>query len=127
MRYLQTLPVAAVIGLAAALCGDASPRADEQPSNDLPPGELGEVIALGREIVDNTGKHPLSKQYVNNALTCSSCHLDAGTDPQAATFLGVATAYPAWSPREKRVITLEDRVLNCFMRSMNGVRPPERQ
>jgi thiosulfate dehydrogenase len=38
--------------------------------------------------------------------------------------LGVATAYPAWSPRERRVITLEDRVLNCFMRSMNGVRPP---
>jgi thiosulfate dehydrogenase len=36
----------------------------------------------------------------------------------------VATAYPAWSPREGRVISLEDRVLNCFMRSCNGVRPP---
>src|SRR5690606_37203590 len=48
-----------------------------------------------------------------------------GTDPAAASFLGVATAYPAWSPRERRVITLEDRVLNCFMRSLNGVRPPK--
>ncbi|MEO6811833.1 MAG: c-type cytochrome [Isosphaeraceae bacterium] len=36
----------------------------------------------------------------------------------------MATAYPAYSPREGRVITLEDRVLNCFMRSCNGVRPP---
>lgn len=94
------------------------------PQTSLPPGELGKVVALGKEIVENTGEHPLSKPYVNNALTCSSCHLDAGTDPKAATFLDIASAYPAWSPREKRVITLEDRVLNCFMRSMNGVRPP---
>lgn len=90
----------------------------------LPPGELGRIVERGREIVENTGDHPLSKPFVGNALTCSSCHLDSGTDPQAASFLGVATAYPAWSPREQRVITLEDRVLNCFMRSMNGVRPP---
>ena len=113
---------------AVALVGGAGPHADEStqpsPRGDLPPGELGRVVALGKEIVENTGKHPLSKQYVGNALTCSSCHLDAGTDPQAASFLGIATAYPAWSPREKRVITLEDRVLNCFMRSMHGVRPP---
>jgi thiosulfate dehydrogenase len=71
-----------------------------------PTGELGRVIALGREIVEETNTHPLSKPFVGNSLTCSSCHLDAGTDPKAATFLGVATAYPAWSPREKRVITL---------------------
>ncbi len=90
----------------------------------LPPGKLGAVVRLGQEIVERTGEHPLSKPYVGNALTCQSCHLQAGQDPQAATFLGVATAYPAWSPREKRVVTLEDRVLNCFMRSMNGIRPP---
>lgn len=116
-----------LLGVSAAVFASARAAADEPAPaalKDLPPGELGRVIALGREIVDNTGTHPLSKPYVNNALTCTSCHLDAGTDPQAATFLSVATAYPAWSPREKRVITLEDRVLNCFMRSMNGVRPP---
>lgn len=98
--------------------------ADAPPSRPLPKGELGRVIQLGREIIENTNTHPLSKPFAGNALTCSSCHLDAGTHPKAATFLGVATAYPAWSPREKRVITLEDRVLNCFMRSMNGTRPP---
>lgn len=91
---------------------------------ELPPGELGKVVLLGKEIVDNTNTHPMSKAYVGNALTCTSCHLKAGTDPKAASFLGSATAYPAWSEREGRVITLEDRVLNCFMRSMNGVRPP---
>ena len=93
-------------------------------SREFPPGELGRVVRLGQELVEKTGEHPLSKPYVGNALSCSPCHLDAGTDPQAASFLGVATAYPAWSPREKAVITLEDRVANCFLRSMNGKRPP---
>ena len=45
-------------------------------------------------------------------------------NPRAATFIGVATAYPAWSPRERQVITLEDRVAHCFLRSMNGKQLP---
>lgn len=87
-------------------------------------GKLGEVIRLGEAIVKETSTHTLSKAYVGNALNCTSCHLDNGRHPRAGTFLGSATAYPAWSPREERVITLEDRVLNCFMRSCNGPRPP---
>jgi thiosulfate dehydrogenase len=85
---------------------------------------LGSAIELGRLLVEQTNTHPLTKPYVGNALKCTSCHLSAGTDSQAASFIGVATAYPAWSPREERVITLEDRILNCFMRSCHGVRPP---
>lgn len=90
----------------------------------LPPGPLVGTIRLGQELVERTVTHPLTKPFAGNALNCTSCHLKNGTDPKAATFLGVAAAYPAWSPREQRVITLEDRVLNCFMRSCNGVRPP---
>lgn len=93
-------------------------------SRPIPDGEFGEVIRLGRTLVEETTTHPLTRNYVGNSLNCTSCHLRNGLDPQAASFIGVATAYPAWSPREKRVITLEDRVLNCFMRSCNGTRPP---
>lgn len=128
MTMIRNLSILLLLALTGAIISDTGPQAEDtaRPSSkeELPPGELGRVVALGREIVENTDKHPLSKPYVGNALTCSSCHLDAGTNPKAATFLSVATAYPAWSPREKRVITLEDRVLNCFMRSLNGVRPP---
>ncbi len=98
--------------------------ADEPQSTPLPAGELGRVIELGRELVVHTKDHPLSKPYVGNSLNCTSCHLDAGTHRQAGSFIGSATAYPAWSPREKRVVTLQDRTLNCFMRSQNGIRPP---
>lgn len=91
---------------------------------ELPPGDLGKVVALGRDIVNNTSTHPLSRQYVGNSLNCTSCHLDGGTNPKALSFLGVASAYPTFAPREKQIVTLEDRTLNCFMRSMNGERPP---
>lgn len=96
----------------------------EVSARAVPEGRLGEVIALGEAIVEKTTSHPLSKPYVGNALNCTSCHLKNGRHPRAGTFLATATAYPAWSPRENRVITLEDRVLNCFMRSCNGTRPP---
>ena len=116
-------------GLIVSVCGlswsglakDAAPTPATRP---IPDGPLGQTIRLGRELVEHTTSHRLTKSYVGNSLNCTSCHLKNGTDPKAASFIGVATAYPAWSPREQRVITLEDRVLNCFMRSCHGIRPP---
>jgi thiosulfate dehydrogenase len=126
MRTQIVWALAAGVGLGGALAW--SGRADEVAApaveHALPEGPLREAIRLGRELVEQTASHPLTKPYVGNSLNCTSCHLKNGTDPQAASFIGVATAYPAWSPREKRVISLEDRILNCFMRSCNGVRPP---
>lgn len=90
------------------------------PSDD----ELGAWIRLGEEIVAKTTDHPLSKPFARNGLNCTSCHLQNGKHPTAGSFLGSAAAYPAWAPREKTVLTLEDRILNCFMRSCNGIRPP---
>ena len=98
--------------------------AQEPVSKEQVDDKLAEVVKLGESMVENTTTHPMSKGYVGNALNCTSCHLDNGRHEKAGTFLGTATAYPAWSPRENRVITLEDRVLNCFMRSCNGTRPP---
>ncbi len=90
----------------------------------IPPAEIGEMVKLGRELVDRTNVHPLTKPYVGNDLRCSSCHLHGGTDPKVATFIGVAAAYPMYSARHKAVITLEERIGDCFMRSLNGIRPP---
>ncbi len=94
------------------------------PPTQLPEGELGALVQLGKKLFEETRTQPLSRRFVANALTCSSCHPEAGAAKHGSTLVGVAAAYPAWSPREKSVITLEDRVDNCFMRSMNGVRPP---
>jgi thiosulfate dehydrogenase len=94
------------------------------PVDDYPPGPLGDVVRLGEKLVNETNLHPLTKPFVGNRLNCRSCHLNAGRHPKAASFIGVAAAYPAYSARESAVITLEDRILNCFQRSENGTRPP---
>ncbi|APW61850.1 c-type cytochrome [Paludisphaera borealis] len=119
-RWATAVVVIAALGLVAASGGE-KPAA---PARAIPDGPLGDAIRLGEMLVEQTTTHPLTKPYVGNALNCTSCHLDNGKNLNAATFIGVASAYPAWSPREGRVVTLEDRVLNCFMRSCNGVRPP---
>jgi cytochrome c/protein-L-isoaspartate O-methyltransferase len=90
---------------------------------DYPPGPLGETVRLGETLVKQTSHHPLTKPFVGNQLNCTSCHLDAGQHPKAASFIGVASAYPAYSPRKSAVITLEDRIGHCFARSQNGTHP----
>jgi len=95
------------------------------PPSSYPEGKLGALVKLGEDLINNTNVHELTKEYVGNDLTCTSCHLEAGkTSNKYSTFIGTASAFPAYSPREKAVITLEERILNCFMRSMNGIRPP---
>lgn len=100
------------------------PTQELASSSSYPPGELGKAIQLGRTLVKETSEHPLTSEFVGNTLNCTSCHLDAGEHAKAASFIGVASAYPAFSPRENKVITLEDRILACFERSQNGTRPP---
>ncbi len=113
-----------VVAYTCLLVAGASAIAQVHDTSEQLDGQLAEVVRLGEAIVEKTATHPMSKDYVGNSLNCTSCHLDNGRHEKAGTFLGTATAYPAWSPRENRAITLEDRVLNCFMRSCNGTRPP---
>ena len=89
----------------------------------LPAGPLGRAIQRGHDMIMNTTTNAEVKGYVGNALTCNSCHTDGGDNDHPGNFLSTATKFPAYSRREGAVITLEDRVANCFMRSMNGTRP----
>jgi thiosulfate dehydrogenase len=124
MNALRSAMAVTLLASIVLACLGQEPAGTTDNSTKLPAGPLGETIRLGRELVERTSTHEVTRPYVGNSLNCTSCHLRNGTDPKAASFIGVATAYPAWSPREQRVITLEDRVLNCFMRSCNGIRPP---
>jgi thiosulfate dehydrogenase len=57
---------------------------------------------------------------VGNQLNCTSCHLNAGTVADGSPFVGVSAFFPSYAPRAGRVITIEDRINGCFLRSMNG-------
>lgn len=62
----------------------------------------------------------LLPRNVGNSLNCTSCHLNSGTVADGSPFVGVSAFFPSYATRAGRVITLEDRINGCFIRSMNG-------
>ncbi|MEG2046225.1 MAG: c-type cytochrome [Comamonas sp.] len=68
----------------------------------------------------NIETRDLLPKNVGNALNCASCHLNAGTVADGSPYIGISALFPSYAPRAGRVITLEDRINGCFLRSMNG-------
>ena len=62
----------------------------------------------------------LLPQNVGNSLNCTSCHLNVGTVADGSPFVGVSAFFPSYAPRAGRIITIEERINGCFLRSMNG-------
>ncbi|HJU64216.1 MAG TPA: c-type cytochrome, partial [Gemmatimonadaceae bacterium] len=58
--------------------------------------------------------------HVGNALRCTSCHMNDGLKANAMPFVGVYAQFPQYRSRSGKVIEMEDRINDCFERSMNG-------
>jgi thiosulfate dehydrogenase len=94
------------------------------PDSEIPPGPLGASIRRGRALLAAT--RDSLPTYVGNDLRCFSCHLDEGRRPNASPLVGVHARYPTYSARSGTTYTIEDRINDCFRRSMNGrPLPPE--
>ncbi len=91
--------------------------------SSIPAGPKGDLIRLGKNIIMNTPKYAVA--YDGNDLKCSDCHLGGGTVAYASPLAGVTTVFPWYSPRAKRVITIQDRLNECFVRSENGKPLPD--
>ncbi len=126
LSFVTLLIVATAFAAVAAHAGDLGqpPAPAASAAYDpaaLPSGDLGDSIKLGREIVMNTQQ--TMKGYVRAKLECASCHLDGGTVAKGGSFMGTAAYFPQYNKRSNRIITLQDRLAECFLYSMNG-RPP---
>ena len=93
----------------------ASPASATQSAQDL--------AALGKRIFHDTPNE--ARLYVGARLACNSCHLNDGTTPYAAPMTGIAPLFPEFSQRAKRMISLRERIDECFIRSENGRPLPE--
>jgi thiosulfate dehydrogenase len=113
----------AVIALAVAACtGNTGPTSSTgYDPRALPSGPVGESIAYGRDVIVKTPR--LMKAFVRADMACAACHLAGGTQARGGSFIGVYARFPQWNKRGRRVITLQDRIAECFLYSMNG-RPP---
>src|SRR5579859_5787095 len=75
-------------------------------------------VRKGRAIFDETPRY--APAYTGAKISCGDCHIHSGTEPYAAPMIDLAGQFPAYSERAGRVISLEDRIQECFVRSENG-------
>lgn len=125
-------PAACVAGLAIASGACAEPVASPPPATSakrtvpfeppkdaaIPAGPMGDAIRLGAKVLTRTQEY--AKPYVGNGLNCTSCHLDGGKTPYASPWVGIWGVFPEYRSRNAQVNALQDRVNDCFQRSMNG-------
>jgi thiosulfate dehydrogenase len=83
--------------------------------------QLRSLILRGRELFMNTQQ--LRGINVFNDMNCKSCHLGAGGMNWSAPVWPAATTLPDYRGKNQRVNTLEDRIADCFVYSMNGTPP----
>jgi thiosulfate dehydrogenase len=120
--FLGSILMVAAVAVAACSGKGAPPsQAVLYDPQALPTGPVGRSIVYGHDIIVNT-RH-LMKGYVSAKMSCAACHLAGGTQPRGGSFVGVYGRFPQWNKRAHRVITLQDRLAECFLYSMNG-RPP---
>ena len=59
-------------------------------------------------------------RHVGNKLQCVNCHTGNGLVPNEMPFIGVYARFPQYRSRSGGVQIIEDRINDCFERSMNG-------
>jgi thiosulfate dehydrogenase len=92
----------------------------QDPSKDpsLTDPRLGEQIRWGYRIFTNTPQE--APKLTGARVSCINCHLNAGQRDRALPLVGVAGMFPEYNNRAARLISLQDRVVDCFLRSENG-------
>ena len=95
--------------------------------DDVPDGPLGEAILRGYELTNDTSNVLRSEAATTadgearvNELSCTSCHAGAGMDEEVSSLVGMASVYPMYIGRSGQIVTLEERINGCMVRSMDG-------
>lgn len=112
--YLLTLLFAC-----SAITAQAAPPAMNPPTEaSIPAGPVGDAIRLGKTLITDT-RRQLPKN-VGNGLNCSNCHLGGGTVAFAGPYVGLWGVFPEYRQRSNSINSLQERINDCFERSMNG-------
>src|SRR5262245_31142246 len=84
----------------------------------LDDSKLSNDIRWGFRIFTNTPAE--TPQFVPGKISCSNCHLNAGQRERALPLIGVAAMFPEYNRRSGRLYTLNDRIVDCYIRSQNA-------
>jgi len=135
---IPILCAALAIGAGACTHGEAPTRnplvpatttmvtAWQVPKNPLIDGALKDVadqrvadqIRWGFRIFTDTPRE--APRFTGGTVSCANCHLNAGQRDRALPLVGISGMFPEYNARAARLITLADRIVDCFMRSENA-------
>ena len=95
-------------------------KPDWQPPSlaSIPAGAHGESIRQGMAIFNETPLY--AAKYASARISCASCHAEGGIQPFAGAMVGVPATFPQFNARAGHIISLKDRIQECFVRSENG-------
>ena len=106
--------VAASVTMVAAWEFPTNPLADRT----LDRSPLSEEIRQGFKIFTNTPAE--APRLAPGKMSCSNCHMNAGQREKSLPLVGVAGMFPEYNRRAGRLISLGDRITDCFLRSENA-------
>jgi thiosulfate dehydrogenase len=99
-------------------------------SNLIPSYDSGLLISYGKKLITHTAVYFGPKGIIShstNGLNCEHCHINAGTKAWGGNFGSTAALYPKFSERRNAFETLNQRIRDCFERSLNGIAPDSNQ
>ena len=91
-----------------------------QPPPPSPGSPHGDSIRVRSALLFN--ETPLyASQYTTSKISCTSCHAEGGeSSPYASPMVGLPALFPMYNERAGHMISMKDRIQECFVRSENG-------
>lgn len=84
----------------------------------LDQSKLSKEIQLGFRLFTNTPAE--AGRFVPGGMSCNNCHLNGGQRERALPLVAISGAFPEYNRRAGRLISLNDRIVDCFLRSENA-------
>ena len=84
----------------------------------LDDSRLSNEIRLGFRIFTNTRAE--ASQFSPSRMSCNNCHLNGGQREKSLPLVGITGMFPEYNRRSGRLFTLNDRIVDCFLRSQNA-------
>ena len=75
-------------------------------------------VRRGRALIHST--RDSLPANARSSLNCANCHFVDGTQADAMPLVGAYARFPQYRARSGKVDLLEDRINDCFVRSLNG-------
>jgi thiosulfate dehydrogenase len=84
----------------------------------LDQSKLSKEIQWGYRLFVNTPAE--AERFVPGEVSCNNCHLNGGQRERALPLVAISGVFPEYNRRAGRLISLNDRIVDCFVRSENA-------